>query len=150
MSYLTIRRSATDILKDFERGAIDAIQKMFPELNIKGCFFHLFSTMWKHVQNIGLKIRYVEEPEFVIQLRMLTVLAFLRPQDILRGFGAACNKISKNVGDVVGELLVYFEDIYIGRFYLTTPIGNPMFSKAFLELRNMFYQIDAELVIMSF
>ena len=88
MSNLTNGRSPTDILADFERSAINAIQANFANVNVKGCFFHLCSNIWKHVQNIGLKVRYWEEPEFALQLQMLTALTFLPPKDVVRGFSA--------------------------------------------------------------
>ena len=88
ISNLTNGRFPIDILIDFERGAINAIQAVFANTNVKGCFFQLCSNVWKHVQNAGLQVRYVEEPEFALQLRMLTALAFLPPQDVVRGFVA--------------------------------------------------------------
>ena len=59
ISNLTNGRFPTDILIDFERGAINAIQAVFANANVKGCFFHLCSNAWKHVQNAGLQVRYV-------------------------------------------------------------------------------------------
>ena len=79
ISNLTNGRFPTDILTDFKRGAISAIQAIFPNANINGCFFHLSSTVWKDVENVGLQVRCVEEQEFSLQLRMLNTLAFLPP-----------------------------------------------------------------------
>ena len=93
ISNLTNGRFPTDILIDFERGAINVIQTVFANANVKGCFFHLCFNVWKHVQNAELQVRYVEEPEFALQLRMLTALAFLPPQDVVRGFVAVCTEI---------------------------------------------------------
>ena len=80
------------ILIDSERGAINAFQASFTNANVNGCFFHLCFNVWKHVQNFELQLRYVEKPEFALQLRMLTALAFLLPQDVARGFVAVCNE----------------------------------------------------------
>ena len=134
ISNLTNGRFPTDILINFEGGAINAIQAILANANVKGCFFHLCSNAWKHVQNVGLQVRYVEQPEFALQLRMLTALAFLPPQDVVRGFVAVCIEIRTNFGNVADELLAYFEDSYVGRFRLNTPINNPIFS---IELWNM-------------
>ena len=142
ISNLTNGRFPTDILIDFERGAINAIQAVFANANVKGCFFHLFSNVWKHVQNAGLQVRYVEEPELALQLRMLTALAFLPPQDVVRGFVAVCIEIRTNFGNVAEELLACFENTYVGRFPLNAPRNNPIFS---IELWNMFHRTDAEL-----
>ena len=59
---------------------------------------------------------------------MLTALAFLPPQDVVRGFVAVCIEIRTNFGNVAEELLAYFEDTYVGRFRLNAPRNNPMFS----------------------
>ena len=99
MSNLTNQRSPGNILVYFESGAINVIQTNFANANVKECLFHLCSNLWKHVQNIGLQVRYVEEPEFSLQLRMLTALEFLPSQNVVQGFAAICNKIRKNFGD---------------------------------------------------
>ena len=88
ISKLTYGRSPTGILVGFERGTINPIQANYASANVKGCFFHLCSNVFKHVQNKGLQVRYVEKSELVFQLRMLTALAFLSPQDAVRGFVA--------------------------------------------------------------
>ena len=102
--------------------------------------FSTFASM--HVQNVRLQVRYLEEPEFAHQLRMLTALAFLPPQDVVRGFVTVCIEIRTNFGNVAEELLAYFEDTYVGRFRLNAPRSNPMLS---IELWNMFHRTDAEL-----
>ena len=42
----------------------------------------------------------MEKPEFALQLGILTVLAFLPPQDIVQGFAAMYNNIRVNFDDV--------------------------------------------------
>ena len=137
-SNLTNRRSPTYIHEDFEHGAINAIQANFATANIKVYFFQLCSNVWKHIQNIGLQVRYVEEPEFVPQLWMLTVLALLFTS---RWFPAICNKIRRNIGNGSEELFIYFEDTYIGRICIDALRGNPIFS---IELWNMFHRTEMQ------
>ena len=48
----------------------------------------LFSSLLQ----IGLHVRYMEEPEFALQLGILTALALVPPQ-AFQGFAAICNKI---------------------------------------------------------
>ena len=45
---------------------------------------------------LDLQVRDVEEPEFALQLQILTALAFLPPQDVVRGFLAVCRRLKKN------------------------------------------------------
>ena len=57
------------ILVDFECAAINAIITTIPNAVIKGCFYHLCSNVWKHIQRLGHQVRYVEEPEFGLRMR---------------------------------------------------------------------------------
>ena len=47
--------SPDGILVDFERSAISALHNVNQQLEIKGCFYHLCSNVWKHIQNLGIK-----------------------------------------------------------------------------------------------
>ena len=60
-----------DIIFDFERAAMNTMQLLLPNVVIKGCFFHLSSNIWKHIQSAGLQERYNEDQEFALHLRML-------------------------------------------------------------------------------
>ena len=68
ISILTNERLPTDILIDFEVGAIKTIQTVFANTNVNESFFRLCLNLWKQVQNVGLQVRCVEEPEFALQL----------------------------------------------------------------------------------
>ena len=68
ISNLTNGRFPTDSLIYFERGAMNPIQTIFANANVKGCFLCLCSNVWKHVHNVRLHVRYFEEPEFTLQL----------------------------------------------------------------------------------
>ena len=52
ISNLTNGRFLFDILIDFERGAINAIQAVFANSNVNGCFLHLCPNLRKRVQNV--------------------------------------------------------------------------------------------------
>ena len=95
------------------------------------------SNVWKHIQNAGLQVRYVEEPEFSLQLWM-----FLLPQDVIQGFVAFWIEIKTNFGNVADGLLVYFVDTCVGKFCLNALRNNPIFS---IELWNMYHRADVEL-----
>ena len=93
-------------------------------------FPSLLQRMGASSKNL-IEISAMEEPEFDLQLKMLTALAFLPPQGVVRGFSAIFNKIKKNFGDVTEQLLFHFEDTYISRFCVDAPRGNPRFSIEF-------------------
>ena len=66
-------------LINFETAAINAIRNVLLQTIIVGCFFHLLSNLWKHIQRAGLQERYMNDPEFGLQLRMIAALAFVPP-----------------------------------------------------------------------
>ena len=49
---------------DFEIGAINAAAATFEGKEMKGCFFHLCSKLWKQIQRSGLQQRYIDDAEF--------------------------------------------------------------------------------------
>ena len=51
-------------LVDFETAMINAIRNVLPQTDISGCFFHLLSNLWKHIQRAGLQERYMNDPQF--------------------------------------------------------------------------------------
>ncbi|XP_072378071.1 uncharacterized protein [Diabrotica undecimpunctata] len=62
------------IMMDFERAAMNAAQTEFPNVRIRGCFFHFSQYMWRHIQSAGLQRRYIENPDFaLLHLRQLRV-----------------------------------------------------------------------------
>jgi transposase-like protein len=38
------------IMVDFEKAAMNAISKHFPDTKIRSCFFHFTQSVWRHVQ----------------------------------------------------------------------------------------------------
>ena len=66
-----------DILVDFENTGIKALRGQKPGIEVKGCFFHLCSNIWKHIQNLGLSIHYKNDEEFALHLRMMFDVAEL-------------------------------------------------------------------------
>ena len=42
------------ITLDFEAGLINAVQKVFPEVRLIGCLFHLKQALWREAQQLGL------------------------------------------------------------------------------------------------
>ena len=52
-------------LVDFGTAAINAIGNVLPQTDISGCFFHLSSNLWKHIQRAGLQERYMNDSNLV-------------------------------------------------------------------------------------
>ena len=80
-----------DILVDFERAAINAIQRLSGNIDVKGCFYHLSSNIWKKIQHLGFQERFQNEADFAIRLKMLAATAFLPPAQVINGFEELTN-----------------------------------------------------------
>ena len=72
----------THLIVDFEIASINAFSQYFPTTKVQGCFFHVCQNVWRKVQQLGLGARYMQDPEFVTKVRVLTALAFATPFDI--------------------------------------------------------------------
>ena len=100
----------TDILVDFERAAINATERQIPLATVNGCFFHLSSNMWKHIQTFGLQGQYMNNDIFALHLRMIAALACAPPNDVIASFDMVADEIRLQYGDVADDILEYFED----------------------------------------
>lgn len=107
------------IISDFEVGAINAARKFFPKSKFHACFFHLCQSVWRHLQQIGLQGRYINDADFSKNVRQLLALAFVPSQDIVQLFVELCRSKFWSENDdpdseKVQQLLNYFESTYIG------------------------------------
>ena len=76
---LDLEHSPQDIVIDFEIAAINVAAATFEGTEMKGCFFHLCSNMWKRIQRSGPQQRYIDDTEFANTLRMIATLVFVPP-----------------------------------------------------------------------
>ena len=126
---------ADGFLVDFETAAINAIRNLLPETDVSTCFFHLSSNLWKHIQRAELQGRYINDPSFGLQLRMIAGLAFVLPQDVVNSFDELCVFIRNQYDGDADKVLHYFEDTYIGRFHRHAPRRPPLLP---IQLLNIF------------
>ena len=68
------------IMVDFEKAAINALEENFISV-ITGCFFHLSQNIFRRVQEHGLAVRYQEDNDFAISIKML--IAFVPEIDVI-------------------------------------------------------------------
>ena len=50
----------------------------------------IFYRTCGNIQRAGLQERYMNDPEFGLQLRMIAALAFVPPQDVVNSFDELC------------------------------------------------------------
>lgn len=99
------------VMVDFEIGARNALVRVFPQADIKGCFFHLSQCVYRKVQEKGHQQRYQNDGEFNLCMKMIPALAFVPVADLEEAF----ETLAEDIGDDCQDILDYFEDNYIGR-----------------------------------
>ena len=98
---------------DFEVGAMKAFLSVFPNCSVEGCFFHFAQANWRKLVDLGLRQLYINDETVSINVRMLTALAFLPPNNIAEAFV----EIKDTLPEELSDLVSYFERTYVG-FYI--------------------------------
>ena len=96
---------------DYEQAAFLAMKDCFPEVEIRGCFFHLAQNMRKHLAETGVSHTYNNDADFALKARMVIALAFVPIADIYAYVDVLANELPIELQ----PLLNWFEDNYIGR-----------------------------------
>ena len=66
---------------DFEQGMIAALCQEYPLLPRKGCLFYLSKSIYRHVQELGLSQRFMNDEQFRTNIRMVGALSFVPIED---------------------------------------------------------------------
>ncbi|XP_064649980.1 uncharacterized protein LOC135501673 [Lineus longissimus] len=64
-------------LMDMERAASNAASEIFPNVDIKYCFYHLSQAVWRKIQEQGLAVDYHEDDEFALKFHEQIVIIFI-------------------------------------------------------------------------
>ena len=83
------------ILLDFERAAMNVAERRLPNSNVTGCFFHLSSNIRIRIQPIGLQDRYNNDDGFALNLRMISAIAFVPPDDVMESFDILTDELRR-------------------------------------------------------
>ncbi|KAG0438316.1 hypothetical protein DMUE_3164, partial [Dictyocoela muelleri] len=70
------------IIMEFEIAPIKAFKEIFPLVKVFYCFFHFSQNIWRYIQKNGLVVRYKNDKEFRIHIKMLLALAFVPKKNI--------------------------------------------------------------------
>ena len=122
------------VLIDFEIATKNAITSAFPNSSIAGCFFHLGKSVWKKVNNVGLREKYVSEENVRTLIKMMTCIAFLPTYDVIRGFEAI--RDLENYDECLDIVFDYFEDNYLGRPMTNNRRRRPKFPLSWWNVYN--------------
>ena len=64
---------------DFEVACIKGFKEIFPDAQVKCCFFQLAQAHLRKIVDLGLRQIYMEDETVSLSLRMFTALAFVPP-----------------------------------------------------------------------
>ena len=102
------------IMLDFERAALNSIQKHFPHCHINGCLFHFGQCIWRKIQSDGLVNWYTESLENALLIKSLQALAFVPVPDVSDAFHRFVCSIDEETDEMISSILTYFEATWIG------------------------------------
>lgn len=80
---------------DFESAMITSDQQIYPNARIRGCLFHYSQAIWRHVQLLGLTVRYNDDAEFNRVVRRATALPLLPPDRVDEVWLEAINEVAE-------------------------------------------------------
>ncbi|XP_031345516.1 uncharacterized protein LOC116172439 [Photinus pyralis] len=87
------------------------MRECFPNVSVKGCFFHLAKNMRKKLADLNLIQTYNTDAEFALKAKMVIAISFV-PLDHL---DEALDSLADVLPPELHPLLNWFEDNYVGR-----------------------------------
>lgn len=104
------------VSSDFERAFLNAVEQVFPNIILFGCFFHYKQAIWRKIQEFGLSVPYSKCPQHRKVLKLAQVLAFVPPVDVKYLFNKIKSELDSNLEffENVLKLFNYMEETWIG------------------------------------
>ncbi|XP_020915135.2 uncharacterized protein LOC110252639 [Exaiptasia diaphana] len=101
--------SVETIITDFEKAAWKSCRRVFPNITMRGCVFHLVQAVYRKVQELGLQVAYANDDSTYILIRKLMALPFL-PTDCIR---RNLRRLKDDATPELRQLVDYFEDNWL-------------------------------------
>jgi hypothetical protein len=100
----------TRIMSDFELGIIRACRKVFPDVRLSCCFFHLGQIVYRRIQAAGLQQAYNDPDDRTLKkyTHMLLSLAFVPTADVPAAFRSLRRQCPPALRDVYDEFNAYY------------------------------------------
>lgn len=131
------------VMTDFEQAALLAFKTVYPEIEQRGCLFHLGQCLWKRIQaNEERRQRYTSDPDFALSTRQVLSLAFVPIDDVLGAFDDLMESafFTENQ-EILRDLIIYFEDNWIGRPARRGGRSAPLFALALWNCSDAVLQV---------
>jgi len=107
---------------DFEIAAINALQTIFPQVELRGCHFHFTQCLWRKIQDVGLASVYKKNEDVRMHVRKCGAMAYL-PLDKIDD---AWLTIQSNAPD--DEKLAEFNDYFVENWLDSATISKEMWN----------------------
>ena len=122
---------------DFEHAAFNTMKECFPNVEKRGCLFHLSQNILKKMKNMGFMVNYRDDADFALDVKMITAIAFVPINDI----DAHVESLAHYLPAELIPLLDWFEDNYIGHPNRRGPgRSSPLFP---INMWNMYVRTQA-------
>ena len=105
--------SPNTIMTDFERAAINAFRTVFPNSDVRSCFFHFSQCIFRFIQSNGIQQLYKSDAEFALKMRMISAIAFVPISNVVSYFEYLIE--NNDFPEEAQPVLDYVEDTWIGR-----------------------------------
>jgi len=105
------------VMTDFEQAALLAFKTVYPDIQQRGCLFHMGQCLWRKIKSMeDLRLRYISDPNVALCIRQLLSLAFVPSSDVVAAFDELVeSSFFRENEEMVLHLVNYFEDNWIGR-----------------------------------
>ncbi|XP_065318870.1 uncharacterized protein LOC135926865 [Gordionus sp. m RMFG-2023] len=97
---------------DYEAAAISALRFVFPNMSIKGCFFHYSQALWRKCQALGLVSGYLHNTTIHQVVRRMTTLPFCKEEHISE-VRASCHALSAEY-PLLKNFMEYMDFTWLG------------------------------------
>ncbi|KAL0851951.1 hypothetical protein ABMA28_000233 [Loxostege sticticalis] len=84
------------ILTVFEKAAINASKRVFPDATHKCCLFHLLQNIWRHIESAGLAEKYINNRSFAHKIKHISALPYLPAPKIENAFNLIKEEVLPN------------------------------------------------------
>lgn len=122
-----------ELMTDFEKGLRKSITKVYPNTEVRGCWFHFCQALRKKSRALGLQTLQAQNASANIIIKEFMSLPLLPPEKIVEGFNQIIGSIREHgLTNEFKKFTAYFKNFWMKQVNVT------LLRKFFCEFRNSF------------